>query len=109
MVRKTISIFILLTTLLNADSFENNCLECHTNNFQLSMFMKKYALKYSSEKKIKRAIYEYLKNPTYEKSVLPFGYLNKFGIKEKTILKDEELNKMTNIYYDKFNIKARIY
>ncbi len=73
------------------------------------MFMKKYTLKYSSEVKIKKAIFEYLKNPSIEKSVLPYGFLNRFGIKEKSSLEDKELNKMVDIYYEKFNIKSKIY
>ena len=106
---KIMLIIIFWLSILNADSFQNNCLDCHTNKFQLSMFMKKYALKFSSEKNIKKALFEYLKNPTYKKSILPFGYLNKFGIKNETILDDDELRDMVNIYYDRFNVKNRIY
>ncbi len=100
---------LIVITFIEASSFEENCLSCHANEFQLNMFMKKYTLKYSSEKRIKKAISQYLKNPTYDKSVLPFGYLNRFGIKDKTSLEDKELQKMINIYYDKYNIKNKIY
>ncbi len=100
---------LLVFTLLEANSFEENCLSCHVNEFQLNMFMKKYTLKYSSEKRIKKAIFQYLKNPTYDKSILPFGYLNRFGIKDKTSLQDKELQKMINIYYEKYNISKKIH
>ena len=106
---KYISIFLLLVSFLHADSFKQNCLECHSNEFQLAMFMKKYTLKYSSEKRIKKALYSYLKNPTYDASILPFGYLNRFGIKDKTTLSDAELERMLSIYYEKYNIKSKIY
>ncbi len=106
---KYLLIFSLLSSFLYSGDFRSNCLTCHVNDFQLQMFMKKYTLKYSSEKKIKKAIYSYLKNPKYKDSVLPFGFLNRFGIKNKSQLPDEEIKKMIDIYYDKYNIKSRIY
>ena len=106
---KQITIISLLLTMLNASDFDNDCLSCHNNDFKFNMMMKKYTQKYSSEKKIKKAIFEYLKNPLKEKSVLPFGYINRFGIKEKTDLDDEALSDMIDIYYDKYNIKSKIY
>lgn len=106
---KVLYIFLLLASISYANSFENNCLKCHQNEFQLHMFMKKYSLKYSSERVIKKAVFDYLKNPTFKSSVLPFGFLNRFGIKNKTQLNDEELKEMINIYYLRYNIEDRIY
>ncbi|MCW8895805.1 MAG: hypothetical protein OQK48_04235 [Sulfurimonas sp.] len=108
MVRTTIFI-ILFSSILGASSFEQNCLNCHGDDFKFNMMMKKYTLKYSSEKKIKKAIFEYLKNPTFEKSILPVGYLNRFGIKEKTSLDDKLLKEMIDVYYDKFNMNSKLY
>jgi hypothetical protein len=71
--------------------------------------MKKYTLKYSSEEKIKKAIFQYLKNPTFKKSILPVEYLNKFGIKEKTTMDDKTLKDMIDIYYNKFNMHSKLY
>ena len=108
MVKKIIlSIFCIAT--LNASSYAENCLKCHVSDFKLSMFMQKYTLKYSSEKRIKKAIFSYLKNPTVEKSVLPFGYLKKFGVKEKSKLEEKVLREMIDIYYEKHNIKSKIH
>ena len=106
---KQIIIILLFLSLLNASDFENDCLSCHTNDFKFNMMMKRYTQKYSSEKRIKKAIFQYLKNPSKEKSILPFGYINRFGIKEKTNLKDKELKNMINVYYDRYNIKDKIY
>ena len=108
MVRITILI-ILFSSILGASSFEENCLNCHENDFKFGMMMKKYTLKYSSEKRIKMAIFDYLKNPTYEKSILPVGYLNRFGIKEKTTIDDKLLREMIDIYYDKFNMHSKLF
>ncbi len=100
--------FILLTPLLYGDSFERNCESCHFQQMQLQIFMSKYTLKYSSQDKIEKAIFKYLKNPTQETSVMPFGFLNRFGIKDKTFLKDVELQKSINEYYKRYNLKQFI-
>lgn len=106
---KSLFLFLILSSFLNASTYEQNCLSCHNNDFKYNMMMKKYTLKYSSEKKIKKAIFDYLKNPSYEKSVLPLGYLNRFGIKDESFLEDELLKDMINIYYEKFNIRSKIF
>lgn len=106
---KIFYVLLLLTTISYGNTFEKNCLQCHQNEFQLQMFMKKYSLKYSSKRMIKTAIFDYLKNPTFKNSVLPFGFLNRFGIKNKTHLGDRELKKMIDIYYQRYNLKDKIY
>lgn len=102
-------LILMLFSFLNASTFEKNCLSCHGNDFKFNMMMKKYTQKYSSENKIKEAIFNYLKDPTIEKSILPYEYINRFGTKEKTTLDDKTLREMIDIYYDKFNIQSKIY
>jgi len=99
---------IILPSLTYSNSFEKNCLNCHFQEAQLERFIYKYTLKYSSQKRIENAIFEYLKYPTREKSVMPSGFLNRFGIKEKTILNDDELKKSIHKYYKRYNIKQFI-
>ncbi|PHS57014.1 MAG: hypothetical protein COB17_07285 [Sulfurimonas sp.] len=71
--------------------------------------MKKYTIKYSSERRIKKALFKYLKNPSYSTSLLPFGYLRRFGIKKKTTLSDKNLKNMIDTYYEQYNRKKKIY
>lgn len=106
---KIILLTVISLTFLNASSFEENCLSCHGNDFKFNMMMKKYTQKYSSEKRIKEAIFDYLKEPTSEKSVLPYEYINRFGTKEKTTLDDKTLREMIDVYYDRFNLRSKIY
>jgi hypothetical protein len=102
---KNILGIVLLTFIhLNADVFENNCMSCHTNNTQLKMIISRYTLKFSSEEKIKEAIFNYLRNPSKELSSMPLGFLSRFEIKEKSQLSDQELKKAINIYYEKYNL-----
>ncbi|MGD9624908.1 MAG: hypothetical protein AB7U51_09635 [Arcobacter sp.] len=90
---------------LNADSFEENCLVCHKNNKQFQTFMSKYILKYSSEKRVKQAMFEFLKEPNIDNSIMPRGFTMRWGLKEKTTLSDDELMEALDIYYERFNLK----
>ncbi|MDD2699161.1 MAG: hypothetical protein PHF17_10200 [Arcobacteraceae bacterium] len=105
---KLVMIFIFLPLLSFGNIFETNCLQCHTVNKQLEMFMSRYLLKYSSEKEVQKAIFLYLKNPKEETSIMPMGFLNRFGIKEKSTLSDNELKNAIWLYYKKFAPQARL-
>jgi hypothetical protein len=110
---KLVVILLIFTSFLFAneskyDNFENNCKSCHFAKKQMDMFMFRYTLKYSSEDKIKNAIFEYLKNPKIENSVMPRGFLNRFGVKEKISLEDDVLLKSNDEYYELYNVKDRI-
>ncbi|DAB28775.1 MAG: hypothetical protein A2513_08330 [Sulfurimonas sp. RIFOXYD12_FULL_33_39] len=106
---KSVSLFLILCTLLGSSEFEKNCLTCHGDDFRFNIIMKKYTLKYSTKERIKNAMFEYLKYPSYEKSILPSEYIKKFGIKEKSELEDKILKEMLDIYYDRFNLKSKLY
>lgn len=106
---KKLSAFLIFCAILNGSEFEKNCLTCHGDDFKFNIIMKKYTLKYSTKERIKNAMFEYLKNPTYEKSILPPEYIKKFGIKQKSELDDKALKEMLNIYYDKFNLRSKLY
>ena len=105
--RKNILV-IFFCSLLSADEFEINCLNCHQNQTQLKMIMGKYTLNFSSEKRVKNAMFEFLKNPSQEKTVMPFGFISRFGIKEKSNLSDEVLKKSIEQYYKKYNLTQYI-
>ncbi len=70
--------------------------------------MKKYTLKYSSQKRIKEAMFNYLKEPNATKSILPAEYTNKFGVKQRSSLDDETLKEMIDIYYQKYNLQSKL-
>lgn len=99
----------LFLSLLDGSTFKENCLSCHEKDFKFNMILKKYTQKYSSERKIKEAIFEYLREPSVEKAILPYEYINRFGIKEKSELDDKTLREMIDIYYEMFNLKDKIY
>jgi len=100
-----IRVLIILSTLLVADSYESKCKSCHTMEHQLQQFMHRYTLKYSSEKRIKKALFEYLKNPKAPNSIMPMGFINRWGVKKATTLDDKSLKEAINTYYHRYNLK----
>ena len=105
-----VKLFLILVTsiYLFANPYETNCLYCHKDKKELKYFMAKYSLQYSSEKKIKKALFRFLKNPTSNKSVTPYGYIIEHGFKEKSRLNDKDLKDAINTYYDRYNLKQFI-
>lgn len=99
-----ILILCLFSVTLYSNEFEKNCKSCHFQQKQLEMFMARYTLKYSSEEKIKKAMFDFIKNPSSQNSVMPSGFLKRWGLKPKTDLSDKEIKKSLNLYYQKYNI-----
>jgi len=109
MCRNKILIFLLfVTTSLFADIFESNCVSCHAYG-QLNKFYSQYTLQYSSKEKTLQAMKEFLQNPSYEKSMMPRGFLNRFGLKEKTELTDDQLTQALQIYLERYSFSNKLY
>jgi hypothetical protein len=108
MVKKISFLMLLFLQIEAQNDFETNCMSCHGEDFKFNIIMKKYTLKYSSQKAIKNAMFTYLKNPTLETSILPLEYIKKFGIKDKSVLDDTTLKEMINVYYQKYNVASKL-
>jgi hypothetical protein len=72
---------------------------------QLNIFMHRYTIKYSSEVRIKEALFKYMKNPQASSSVMPMGFLNRWGVKKPTTLSDKALKEAIDEYYRLYNLK----
>jgi len=103
--------FVVLFSLVQAkeDIYQKNCVSCHKNQaVSLDKFFYRYLLKYSSEKNVKKALFDYLKKPSYFKTVMPKGYINRYGVKLPTKLSDKELQKAIDIYWDKYKVFGKL-
>lgn len=91
------------------DIYETNCMKCH-NKIPVSIdkYFYRYLLKYSSEKDVKKAMFEYLKNPSKEKTIMTESFIKRFGVKKKTKLSNEKLNEALDIYWDKYKIFGKL-
>ena len=98
-------IVILLIFNLKADPYKNDCLKCH-NNLPVSIdkYFYRYLLKYSSEKSVKDAMTNYLKNPSKEMTIMPEAFIKRFGVKSKTKLSDKELYEALQTYWETYKV-----
>lgn len=67
-----------------------------------------YTLSYSSEEKVKEAIFNFLKSPTSHKSIMSASFIIKYGFKNSSNLDDKQLKKAIDIYYKRYNLKQFI-
>ncbi|WP_067172875.1 hypothetical protein [Sulfurospirillum sp. UCH001] len=98
---------ILLTSFIYAKTgvYEKNCIPCHEDMaVKIDKFFYRYLLKYSSEVEVKNAMKSYLKNPKAENSILVDGLINRFGVKKKTTLNDEQLQEALDTYWEQYQV-----
>ncbi len=109
MVRVFFCILLIINIAYTKDVFESNCVKCH-NKLPVSIdkYFYRYLLKYSGENALKESMYEYLKKPSKEKTIMPEAFINRFGVKKKSKLKDEQLKKAIDIYWEKYKVFGKL-
>ena len=101
--------FILFVPLTQASLYKNNCINCHKKiPVNIDKYFYRYLLKYSSEEQVKSAIKKYLQNPTKETTVMPNAFINRFGIKEKSKLSNEQLDNAINEYWKTYKVSNKL-
>ncbi len=100
---------VLLFSILNADIYKDNCISCHKKiPVSIDKYFYRYLLKYSSERSVKEAMTSYLKEPSKDKTVMAEAFIKRFGIKKKTKLTDEQLQKALDIYWEKYKVFGKL-
>jgi len=98
-------LLLLSNTLLADNIYERKCVPCHKDlPTSLGQMFKEYLLIYSSEKFVKAGLKHYLRNPSKSISVMSDLFIDTYGIKDKTTLSPEELDKAIDIYWEKFKV-----
>ncbi len=105
-----LSLFSILVFAKNEKNiYETNCVKCHSKiPVTIDKYFYRYLLKYSSEKDVKEAMFDYLKNPTIEKTIMSESLVKRFGIKRKTKLSDEKLEEALDAYWDRYKIFGKL-
>jgi hypothetical protein len=105
---------IFFTTFLLAENtndviYDLNCVGCHKKMpVTIDKYFYRYLLKYSSETKVKEAMFSYLKNPTKEETIMAESFITRFGVKKKTNLTDAKLNEALDSYWEKYKIFGKL-
>lgn len=106
---KLILIITIFLGSIFADVYENNCVKCHDKlPVSIDKYFYRYLLKYSSEKSVKKAMIDYLKDPNDDDTIMPDAFIKRFGIKQKTKLKDKELIEAIDIYWEKYKVFGKL-
>ena len=89
--------------------YTKNCVSCHSKiPVSIDKYFYRYLLKYSSQKSVSKAMFDYLKNPNEKKSIMPNAFIKRFGIKKKTKLNDVELKEALSIYWEKYKVFGKL-
>lgn len=106
---KLILSFLLVFTFLNADVYEKNCVSCHKElPVSIDKYFYRYLLKYSSERSVKESMSSYLKNPNSKTTIMPQAFIKRFGVKKRTKLNEQDLNKALDTYWDKYKVFGKL-
>lgn len=96
-------------SLVADNSFDRNCVKCHSKlSVSLQDIMKYYLLTYSGEKNIKMGLDHYMKHPSKDISAMPPQFLSEYGVKQHNKLNDKELNEALNIFWDRYKVMGRL-
>ena len=91
------------------DVYKENCLACHEKlPVSIDKYFYKYLLIYSSEADMKHAIINYLKVPVKETTVMSDSFIRRFGVKETTLLNEEQLREAVDAYWEKYKIFGKL-
>ena len=64
----------------------------------------RHLLVYGGEQNVKAGLKHYLKYPLREISTMDNLFLDNYGIKKKTTLKESDIDEALEIYWDKFKV-----
>ena len=103
---KSIMVWILIISgVYSQDAYERHCVKCHKElPTSLQRMFMNYLLVYSGEKNMKAGLKHYLQYPSKEISVMSDLFIDNYGIKKKSDLKEKEIDKALDIYWDKFKV-----
>ena len=109
MVRIFISLLISLSCI-HAKSYDKECLTCHNKlPITFDKFYMQYLIKFSSNKRIKEAMFYYLKDPKKEQSVMNASVVKKLGLMPKLDLDDKTLEELIQRYINSYDIKKHLH
>jgi len=91
------------------NQLERHCLSCHkAQQIPSNLIYRRYLMKYSTTKQIEDAMFNYLKNPKKERSILPAQFFLKFPMKKALQLNDVELQQSIKAYVEQFDVKKKL-
>jgi vacuolar-type H+-ATPase subunit C/Vma6 len=107
---KLLTSLLLLIQLSYGVNFDKQCLECHQKlELGFDKFYMHYLIKYSSTKRIKQAMFTYLKEPIKKKSIMDVAVIDWLGIMPTLKITDKELKELIDIYLSRFDVRNSLH
>ena len=53
-------------------------------------------------------MFDYMKNPSVEKTIMSESFITRFGIKKKTNLSDDKLMEALDIYWNEYKVFGKL-
>ena len=105
-----IVLFLLTSILLFADvPLITQCNECHNHRAPpYKKIYKHYLLKYSSKMRIEKAMIDFLKAPSKEKSAMPRGMKRRFNPSEHQVFDSENIKDALRYIIEQEDIIAKL-
>jgi len=108
--------FYLLNSSLSAqevhtveNTLEKDCLSCHREQqIPSSLLYKRYLMTYSTKARMEEAMFDYLKDPKKENSIMPSQFFLKFPMKKRSLLDNATLHKDIQNYLKEFDIRKKL-
>jgi len=89
--------------------YEQNCIPCHRYQpASLEKMFMTYLKTYSGELSLKASLKEFLKNPNEKDSLMSAIFLDRFSVKDKSLLSDQELDEALNKYWELYNVQGKL-
>ncbi len=117
---RQISVFMILLTAplcvqaVAADQkaqkiYHDNCVACHRKlPVSLESFFFNYLLKYSSERRVKKALRDFITHPTAKKALASEEVIKRYGLMPPTTLNDTDLRRAIDIYWETYKVFGKI-
>lgn len=107
---KIILSMLMTLTLCAGSDFQTKCLNCHQGDNAPDMYEVYliYLKKHGSSKRIKKAMFDFLKNPQVEQSRLKVAVISHYGLHPSLALKDRQLHRLIDTYIERYNVKKII-
>ncbi len=89
--------------------YERNCIPCHRYlPLSLEHMYMRYLKTFSGEKTFKASLKAFLKHPMEETSVMTDLFIDRFSVKDKSLLSDKQLEEAIDIYWNLYNVRNKL-
>lgn len=96
-------------TFFQEEQLQSKCLGCHMQEqIPSELIYRRYLMTYSTQEEMQNAIFNYLKDPQKENSIMPPPFFFKFPMKEALDLDDVTLRENIRAFLDHYDVKKRL-